>query len=214
MCGCATGRPAKSVSATLMKMTMGLMLFALSFQRFTVLTIATIPTRLKKSFIAPWNGGFGVNARWKGLSVRADFNWSAEKYIFNATNWYIKDPTTSVARNTNASVELLNVWTKPGDVTTIPNRFDLYGQTQEIQADSRFVEDCSFLRLKNLTVSYSLPKSWLNAVKLSDVSFHFTGRNLWTLTEFKGVDPEYEGNVCHIMYPNTRQYEFGVEVSF
>ncbi len=169
---------------------------------------------LNKSFIAPWNGGFGVNARWKGLSVRADFNWSAKKYIFNATNWYVKDPTVSVSRNTNASVELLNVWTKPGDVTDIPNRFDLYGQPQEIQADSRFVEDCSFLRLKNLTVSYSLPKSWINAVKLSDVSFHFTGRNLWTLTDFKGVDPEYEGNVVHIMYPNTRQYEFGIEVTF
>ncbi|MDE7025880.1 MAG: TonB-dependent receptor, partial [Paramuribaculum sp.] len=169
---------------------------------------------LGKSYIAPWNGGFGVNARWKGISLRADFNWSAQKYIFNATNWYIRDPRNAVERTTNGAVELLNVWTKPGDVTDMPNRFDLYGQPQIIKPDSRFVEDASFMRLKNLTVSYSLPKKWMNTIKLSDITFHFTGRNLITITDFTGVDPEYQANVVQMMYPNTRQYEFGLEVTF
>ncbi len=169
---------------------------------------------LGKTFIAPWNGGFGVNARWKGISLRADFNWSAQKYIFNAINWYINDPTVAVQRNTNGTTKLLTVWTKPGDITDMPNTTDLYGAPQEIQADSRFVENSSFLRLKNLTIAYSLPKNWMNAIKMSDISFHFTGRNLFTITEFKGVDPEYEGNVVQMMYPNTRQYEFGIEVTF
>lgn len=169
---------------------------------------------LGKSFIAPWNGGFGINARWKGLSLRADFNWSAKKYIFNATNWYIRDPNVSVQRNTNAAVELLNVWTKPGDVTDIPNIVDLYGVPQEIQSDSRWVENSSFLRLKNLTIAYSLPKTWMDAVKMKDVTLHFTGRNLLTFTSFNGVDPEYEGNAVQMMYPNTRQFEFGLEVTF
>ena len=169
---------------------------------------------LGKSFIAPWNGGFGINARWKGLSLRADFNWSAKKYIFNATNWYIRDPSVAVQRNTNAAVELLNVWTKPGDVTDIPNIVDLYGVPQDIQPDSRWVESSSFLRLKNLTIAYSLPKTWMDAVKMKDVTLHFTGRNLLTFTSFNGVDPEYEGNVVQMMYPNTRQFEFGLEVSF
>ena len=169
---------------------------------------------LGKTFIAPWNGGFGVNARWKGISLRADFNWRAQKYIFNAINWYINDPTVAVQRNTNGTTKLLTVWTKPGDITDMPNTTDLYGAPQEIQADSRFVENSSFLRLKNLTIAYSLPKNWMNAIKMSDISFHFTGRNLFTITEFKGVDPEYEGNVVQMMYPNTRQYEFGIEVTF
>ncbi|MGN1252866.1 MAG: SusC/RagA family TonB-linked outer membrane protein [Muribaculaceae bacterium] len=169
---------------------------------------------LGKSFIAPWNGGFGINARWKGLSLRADFNWSAKKYIFNATNWYIRDPNVAVQRNTNAAVELLNVWTKPGDVTDIPNIVDLYGVPQEIQADSRWVESTAFLRLKNLTIAYSLPKTWMEAVHMKDVTLHFTGRNLLTFTSFDGVDPEYEGNVVQMMYPNTRQFEFGLEVTF
>ena len=114
----------------------------------------------------------------------------------------------------SGTTNLLNVWTKPGDVTDVPNIVDLYGRPQEIQADSRWVENSSFLRLKNLTVAYSLPKSWLNTLRMNDIQFHFTGRNLLTITEFKGVDPEYEGNVVQMMYPNTRQFEFGVEVSF
>ena len=169
---------------------------------------------LGKSYVAPWNGGFNVQARWKGLSLRADFNWSAEKYIFNATYWYVNTAANAVSRNTNGSTNLLNVWTKPGDITDIPNILDLYGNPQEVQPDSRFVENASFLRLKNLTVAYSLPKTWLNAIKMSDIQFHFTGRNLFTITEFTGIDPEYEANAVHFMYPNTRQYEIGVEVSF
>lgn len=169
---------------------------------------------LGKSYIAPWNGGFGISARWKGLSLRADFNWSAKKYIFNATNWYIRDPSVVVSRNTNGATDLLGVWTKPGDVTDIPNLTDLYGVPQNIEADSRWVENTSFLRLKNLTIAYSLPKTWMEAVHMKDVTFHFTGRNLLTFTGFKGVDPEYENNVIQMMYPHTRQFEFGLEVTF
>ncbi len=164
------------------------------------------------SMIAPWNGGFGLNARWKNLSLRADFNWSAKKYIINSTYWYIK--TASICAAQNGSVDLLNVWTQPGDVTDIPNLVDLYGQSQEVQPDSRMLENSSFLRLKNLTVNYSLPTKWISKAKLSDVSIHFTARNLFTITKFTGIDPEYEGNAVHFMYPNTRNYEFGVEVSF
>lgn len=167
---------------------------------------------LDKSFISPWNGGFGLQARYKNISLSADFTWAGEKYIFNGNYWYTK--TAAQATNANGSVDLLNVWTKPGDKTDIPNLFDLYGQPQEVQADSRFVENCSYLRLKNLTVNYALPKKWLQAVSLKDVILHFTSRNLFTITGFSGADPEYEANVIQFSYPNTRQFEFGVEVTF
>ncbi len=168
-----------------------------------------------KTFIAPWNGGFGINARWKGISLRADFNWSAEKYIFNGTTYnFLNNPANTVGNNFNGSTELLTVWTKPGDITNIPNLYDLYGQPQSITADDRFVEDASFIRMKNLTVAYSLPKKWMQSLQIADITLHFTGRNLLTFTGFTGIDPEYEGNVIHAMYPNTRQYEFGLEVSF
>ena len=169
-----------------------------------------------KSFRAPWGGGFGTDVRWKGLSLKADFNWAAKKYIFGWYNQMILNAAAGYGGMYNQRVEMLNVWTKPGDVTDIPNRFDAQGQPQDIQADSRYLENSSFLRLKNLTVTYALPKNWVNKAGMQNVAFHFTGRNLLTFTAdgYTGPDPEYENNGVRFSYPNTRQYEFGLEVSF
>lgn len=161
-----------------------------------------------KSYQAPWNGGFGVNARWKGLSLRADFNWTAEKYIFNWAYQQISNPASIL--DLNQSVKMLDMWTPQHPEGNMP------GYNEAIQADSRYLENTSFVRLKNLTIAYTLPKKWLNKMYLKDITFHFTGRNLltWTNGEYTGQDPEYVNNGVRFNYPNTRQYEFGVEVSF
>jgi hypothetical protein len=103
---------------------------------------------------------------------------------------------------------MLNVWTTPGQVTDIP------GVGNTIQFDSHLVEDASFLRLKNVTLQYALPKSILKKARLDAVNFHVTGRNLLTFTDYTGYDPEPDTNVSAFFYPNTRQYEVGVEVTF
>lgn len=161
-----------------------------------------------KSYLAPWTGGFGVNARWKGLALRADFNWAADKYIFNWAYQQIADPRGMYSLN--QSVEMLECWTPEHPEGNRPSI--LYSS----QSDDRFLENSSFMRLKNLTVSYTLPNNWLKKMCLSDLTFRFTGRNLLTFTssEFTAQDPEYSGNGVRFNYPNTRQYEFGVEVSF
>lgn len=161
---------------------------------------------LGKSQYAPWSGGFGTDLRWKGLSLKVDFAWAAEKYMTNNDRYFMENSNQSTAFNQMTS--MLNIWTTPGQITDIPKA----GET--IQFDSHLIEDASFLRLKNLTVAYQLPKAWLQAAKLQDVKFHFTGRNLWTVTDYTGYDPEPETNVIAFFYPNTRQYEFGVEVTF
>ena len=108
----------------------------------------------------------------------------------------------------NQTVKMLDMWMQPGDITDIP----AYGEA--IQFDSRFVEDASYMRMKNITLQYNLPKSLLKKIDLSNVAFHFTGRNLLTFTGYTGYDPEPERNLVLNAYPNTRQYEFGVEVTF
>ena len=169
---------------------------------------------LGKSYIAPWTGGFGLDARWKGLSLRADFTWAAEKYMLNFIRGFYA--YAQQGAQANQMKEMLNVWTKPGDVTDIPNVVDVYGVgiDADPRKDTRVLENSSFLRMKNLTVAYQLPKKWMDAAKMQSVVFHFTGRNLWTLTDFTGYDPEYENNGVYTSYPNTRMYEFGVEVTF
>lgn len=163
---------------------------------------------LGKGFNAPWTGGFGVNARYKGLAIQADFNWAGDKYILNCADQLICNP--QYMYNMNQSVKMLDSWRYPGQVTDMP------AITETIQADTRYLQNSSFIRMKNLTVSYALPKTFLQKLYLSDVIFRFTGRNLLTFTtdDYTGNDPEYVGNLVRFNYPNTRQYEFGVEISF
>lgn len=160
---------------------------------------------LGKSYYAPWNGGFGTSLSWKGFGLTADFNWSANKYMMNNDLYFLQN--AALGSQWNQTKEMLKVWTKPGDVTKYPNA------TEQVQFDSRQLEDASYLRMKTLTLTYRLPQSALNAIRLDNVVFHFTGRNLFTVTKFTGYDPEPQVNVYQFLYPNTRQFEFGVEVT-
>ena len=159
-----------------------------------------------KSLYAPWNGGFGTNLRWKGLGLQLDFVWAAKKYMMNNDAYFMNNAAQGTS--VNQTVDMLDVWTKPGDITMHP------GPSETVQFDDRLVEDASFMRLKNLTLTYSLPSKWMKAARLDNVTFHFTGRNLWTVTKYTGFDPEPSTNMYQFAYPNTRQYELGVEVTF
>ena len=81
--------------------------------------------------------------------------------------------------------------------------------------DSHLLENASFMRLKSLQIGYVLPKSllaWQNVVE--GLKFTFTGRNLFTITDYTGIDPEIDANVSLGRLGNTRQILFGVEVTF
>ena len=162
-----------------------------------------------KSAYAPWTGGWGLNARWKGIAVSTNFVWQSGKYMVNNDAYFIRNNNFGTSYNQNA--DMLNVWTHPGQVTDIP----AYGETITYAGDdTRWLEDASFMRMKNLTVSYNFPEKILDVLHLSDLQLHFTGRNLWTITSFSGYDPEPQTNMVQFQYPNTRQYEFGIQVSF
>ena len=161
---------------------------------------------LGKGLYSPWTGGWGLDLRWKDISVRCDWAWAADKYMINNELFFVRN--ANMGTSNNQMVDMLNIWTKPGDITDIP----AFGE--EIEFDDRMVEDASYMRMKNLTVQYNLPRKLLNKIALQNVAFHFTGRNLLTFTGFTGYDPEPERNLVMNLYPNTRQYEFGLEVTF
>lgn len=159
-----------------------------------------------KSCHAPWGGGFGTDLRWRDLTLKCDFMWSGSKYMINNDNYFTLN--ANQAAQMNQQTAMLNIWTTPGQITDIPK------VGEDIQFDSHLLENASFIRLKNLTVQYSLPRNILNKMRLEGLSLHFTGRNLWTITNFSGYDPEPESSLVKFWYPNTRQYEFGLEVTF
>ena len=77
------------------------------------------------------------------------------------------------------------------------------------------LENSSFLRLKNISLSYDIPKSLLGYTKVvNGIKVTATARNLFTITKYKGADPEVDSNLTYGAYPNTRQYTVGVEFIF
>jgi TonB-linked SusC/RagA family outer membrane protein len=85
----------------------------------------------------------------------------------------------------------------------------------------QFVEDASFIRLRQATLAYTLNPNWLKSVKVSNLTISFTGRNLWLKTKYTGVDPETSlvgsGNAQGLDYfnmPGTKSYAFGLSAKF
>ena len=161
-----------------------------------------------KSYIAPWQGGFGTSLSWKGLTLSAQFAWVADRWMFNNDRFF--EESNGLYSVYNQSRRLLyDRWKKPGDVTDIPR----YGVTP--QMDSRFLEDASFLRLKNLMLGYSLPSNVLKKSKFFTAArVYIQAQNLFTFTAFTGIDPESSSNVYKAQYPMSRQYSVGIDLTF
>ena len=161
-----------------------------------------------KSFVAPWQGGFGTNLSWKGLMLSAQFSWMADRWVYN--NDRLMDESNGLYTSYNQSKRLLyDRWKKPGDVTDIPR----HGVTP--QFDTHYLENASFLRLKNLMLSYNIPGKALAKTRFFDGARVFVqGQNLLTFTGFTGIDPEVSANIYRAQYPMTRQFTLGVELNF
>lgn len=161
-----------------------------------------------KDTTAPWTGGFGTTFSWKGLSFAADFSWVGERWVFINERYYTMN--TAQLMRYNSERKMLNIWTHPGQVTDIPK----YGTPY--YPDTSQCSNASFIRLKNVSLSYSLPKNILDKTKiLSEIRFYVTGRNVLTFTGFEGYDPEVAyGNATNGMYPNSMQIVGGVDISF
>ena len=81
--------------------------------------------------------------------------------------------------------------------------------------DSRFLEDASFMRLKNLMLSYSVPTRALMRTKFFTAArIYVQAQNLFTITPFSGIDPEGASNVYQAQYPMSRQYSIGIDLTF
>ena len=160
-----------------------------------------------KNQYAPWSGGFNTRLSWKGFSVDANFSFMLGKYLIDNDRYFVENP--NFVGQFNQSVEMANMWTTPGQITDIP------AANSTRQFDTHLLENASFMRLKNLTISYSFPESLLSKVGfIKGVRIFGVGRNLWTVTQYKGADPEIDSNLQLGKYPNTRQFAVGAELTF
>ena len=161
-----------------------------------------------KTFMSPWMGGFGTRLAWRGLSLDVQFSWVSGRWMINNDRWF--DESNGLYSSAyNQSNALSRRWRNPGDITDIPR----YGVSPEM--DTHLLEDASFVRLKNLMLSYAFPKRWLVPTRVIDgVRVFAQAQNLFTFTKFSGMDPESSLNVYQATYPMSRQFTFGLEVTF
>ncbi len=174
----------------------------------SVFSTAALQQQTNINRYAPFAGGFGLNGGWKGFTIQTDFSFVSGKYMINNDRYFFENPNQFPGFNQAKTVQ--NYWKKVGDVATFP-RFGV----QFTQFDTRLIEDASFMRMKNLTVGYSVPKKILSKTKfINSVRAYITGRNLLTFTGYSGPDPEVDTNVTLGANPNTKQFAFGLDFQF
>lgn len=158
---------------------------------------------------APVNGGFSISGGWKGISMVADFSYVIGKYLMNNDAYFYSNPVKNPDYNSNKEVN--DFWTP----THTDAKFPDWSKGQEMQFDTHLIEDASFLRLKNLQVAYTFPRKLLGTQNvINGLKLSFTGRNLLTATKYSGVDPEVDTNVTYGTVGNSKQYLFGIELTF
>ncbi len=156
-------------------------------------------------------GGFGLDARWKGFDMNVFFNWSYGNDIYNTGKIqynqfrrvnYGNVLTTMSIDNRYSYLDVDGSYTgTPGGIVTDLNQLAQLNAGKEIWSLSSFgiaqatihdwaIEDGSFLRLNNLSIGYSLPSSLLQQLGLSQLRIYVTGNNLKLWSNYSGYDPE------------------------
>jgi hypothetical protein len=149
--------------------------------------------------------GFSSNLTFKGFDLFVSLQGSRGNQIYNHLRRFLERPRDSY----NASKALLDRWTESNPSTIFPNAKRSYPYSF---LDSRYVEDASYLRLKNITLGYTLfPIKQTPGVKLRIFA---SAQNLFTLTPYKGYDPEVARGIDLGIYPTARIFSAGVNLSF
>lgn len=164
--------------------------------------------RIVGSAAPKYFGGLTNTFKYKGFDVSALIYFNQGNKITDQTLAMIN---ADGARGLfNQSVDLLDRWQKPGDVTDVPKA--MYGASSATYApmSTRYVYDGSFIRLRNLNIGYTLPDSVLPGMRI-----YFQGTNLFTITDYKGLDPEVGiAGDPWFGYPVSKTITFGFNYNF
>lgn len=129
-------------------------------------------------------GGGGANISWKNWALTIFLHYRLGQKVINTTRMN----NEAMYNEDNQSKSVLRRWRNEGDDTDIPRALYRYGYNY--LGSDRFVEDCSFVRLKTLSLTYKLPKRICEKFHASGLSIFVTGYDLFTFTDYKGQDPE------------------------
>lgn len=152
--------------------------------------------------------GFSSFINYQGFDLFVLLQGSHGNKVYNQLRRYLESPNDAY----NASAVLLNSWTETNPSNTVPRITDV---PLSSELDSRYIEDASYLRLKTVTLGYTINKVPFVSPNLPlKLRFFATAQNLFTLTGFKGYDPEIANGIDLGTYPTSRTFSVGVNISF
>ncbi|MDO6802367.1 TonB-dependent receptor [Wenyingzhuangia sp. 1_MG-2023] len=161
-------------------------------------------------------GGITNSFSYKNFSLSVFFQFSYGNDIYSEIN----HQRNSVVRYNNLSTDALDRWTQQGDVTNFPKPIRDDPRESDSRVQSRWVEDGSYLKLKNINFSYSFPKDMISQLGITKLDAYVTGSNLITWTKYTGYDPDvnsYSGlraGVDEGSYPQSRTVILGLNFGF
>ena len=157
-------------------------------------------------------GGLNLSASYKGFDLSLFFNgmvrdaWNNSKYYTDLFQCWNGNHSTRL-------LDAMNAWTeyeKTGVYNCDTPALTTVDSNNESRGSEFFIEDGSFIKLKTLTLGYTLPKSLLQKISLRNARVYFQAQNLFTITGYTGADPEGLGYT----YPLPRTFTFGLSVGF
>ncbi|RPE05901.1 TonB-dependent receptor [Chitinophaga lutea] len=159
-------------------------------------------------------GGVTNNFAYKGVELNVFFQGSYGNQLFNQNRQQLE----ILSGQQNVAVSALDRWRPEKPSNVIPRAYE---DPASVNSD-RFVEDASYLRLKALTLGYTLPGSVTSKARLGAVKFYFTAQNVFTWTQYSGYDPEVSRNeqntltqgIDNGVYPYSRSFTGGLNVTF
>ena len=168
--------------------------------------------------IPTYSGGIGTRLNYKGLSVDANFYFTGGHKIYERWAWYYMQSGLLSTYYYQGAAALMDRWQKPGDVTDVPKMiYSTSTTTSGSGNSSRFLYDGDFVRLRDLTVNYQLPKSLLGNSGIDGVSVFVKGLNLftWVKDDDLKIDPEVNMNGSWEIYtPILKSISVGANLKF
>jgi TonB-dependent starch-binding outer membrane protein SusC len=168
--------------------------------------------------LARYYGGFTNTFSYGNFEVSAFIQYEYGRTALNTQEFRFAD-NAAVLRN-GLVYYWNNRWTTPGQITEVPrpaeNRTEISGRVSSYQSGTRHYQDGSYIRFKQLNMSYSLPKSWLKPIRMSSARIYAQGINLFTWTKWTGFDPEFvnssrTGAANQGIVPISRNYTLGIQ---
>ncbi len=164
------------------------------------------------SSLPKFTGGFNNTFRYREFDLSVFTYFSTGAKIYDTLYGNLMHSGGSVGKQ--LSIDNYNSWQKPGDITDVP-RFVINNTDLGNNQSTRFLYDGSFMRVKNITLGYSLKKNWLETIHLSNVRVYLMAENPFTLAKHKGMDPESAlTGLTDNDIPNVKTFTLGLNVGF